>query len=88
MNNWYTIPENEKSLDDALVQLCYERIADSIPQGINKKEALKAGIRFVADCIHQIDQSDDNVVMEASIGLLKAEFKAFQKIFKNGNNYE
>lgn len=42
MNEWYTIPENEKSLDDALVQLCYERIAGSIPQGINRKEALKA----------------------------------------------
>ena len=78
MNNW--IPENEKSLDDALVQLCYERIADSIPQGINSGEALRAGIRFVADCIHQIDQSDDNIVMKASIGLLKAEFKIFQKI--------
>lgn len=82
MNNWHTIPENEKSLDDALVQLCYERIASSIPQGINKKEALKAGIRFVADCIHQIDQSDNNIVMEASIRLLKAEFRTFQKIFK------
>jgi hypothetical protein len=82
MNNWHTIPENEKSLDDALVQLCYERIASSIPQGINKKEALKAGIRFVADCIHQIDQSDNNIVMEASIVLLKAEFRTFQKIFK------
>lgn len=82
MNNWYTILENEKALDDSLVQLCYERMADSIPQGINRKEALRAGIRFVADCIHQIDQSDDNVVMEASIGLLKAEFGVFQKIFK------
>lgn len=81
MNNWYTIPENEKDLDDDLVQLCYERIASSIPQGINKKEALKAGIRFVADCIHQINQSDNNMVMEASIGLLKSEFKMFQKIF-------
>lgn len=79
MNNWF--PENEKDLDDALVQLCYERIASSIPQGINKKEALKAGIRFVADCIHQINQSDNNMVMEASIGLLKSEFKMFQKIF-------
>lgn len=82
MNNWYIISEDEKSLDDALVQLCYERIADSIPQGINKKKALRAGIRFVADCIHQIDQSDDNIVMEASVGLLKTEFKVFQKIFK------
>lgn len=76
------IPENEKSLEDGLIQLCYERIASSIPQGINRKEALRAGIRFVADCIHQIDQSDDNTVMEASIGLLKAEFKVFQKVFK------
>ena len=25
MNNW--IPEDEKSLDEALVQLCYEKIA-------------------------------------------------------------
>ena len=81
MNNWYTIPENEKDLDDALVQLCYERIASSIPKGINKKEALKAGIRFVADCIYHINQSDNNMVMEASIGLLKSEFKIFQKIF-------
>lgn len=83
MNNWYTIPENEKALDDALVQLCYERISDSIPQGIYKKEALRAGIRFVADCIHQIDQSDNNIVMEASIGLLKAEFGVFQKCLNN-----
>ena len=81
MNNWYIVPENEKDLDNALVQLCYEKIASSIPQGINKKEALKAGIRFVADCIHQINQSDNNMVMEASIGLLKAEFGIFQKIF-------
>lgn len=82
-NDWYTTPENEKSLDDALVQLCYERIAGSIPQGINRKEALRAAIRFTADCIHQIDQSDDNIVMKASIGLLKLEFKTFQKIFGN-----
>ena len=79
----YTIPENEKSLEDGLVQLCYERLADSVPQGINMKEALRAGIRFVADCIHQIDQSDNNMVMDASIGLLKSEFKVFQKVFKN-----
>lgn len=74
--------ESEKSLENGLIQLCYERIAASIPQGINRKEALRAGIRFVADCIHQINQSDDNIVMDASIGLLKAEFKVFQKVFK------
>jgi hypothetical protein len=82
MKDWYTIPENEKNLEDGLIQLCYERMADSIPQGINTKEALRAGIRFVADCIHQINQSDDNAVMDASIVLLKAEFKVFQKVFK------
>lgn len=76
------ISEDEKSLEDGLIQLCYERIASSVPQGINRKEALSAGIRFVADCIHQINQSDDNIVMDASIGLLKAEFKVFQKVFK------
>ena len=81
MNNWY--PGNEKNLENGLVQLCYERIASAVPQGINKKEALRAGIRFVADCIHQINQSDDNMVMKASIGLLKAEFGIFQKIFGN-----
>ena len=81
MNNWQTIPENEKSLENDLVQLCYVRLASSVPQGINKKEALRAGIRFVADCIHQIDQSDDNTVMDASIGLLKCEFKVFQERF-------
>lgn len=81
MKNWFS--EDEKSLEEALVQLCYEKISGSIPQGINRKEALRAGIRFVADCVHQIDQSDDNVVMEASIGLLKAEFGIFQEIFKH-----
>ena len=81
MNNRQTIPENEKNLENDLVQLCYVRLASSVPQGIDKKEALRAGIRFVADCIHQIDQSDDNTVMDASIGLLKCEFKVFQEIF-------
>lgn len=76
-----TIPENEKSLEEDLIQLCYVRLASSVPQGINRKEALRAGIRFVADCIHQIDQSDDNIVMDASIGLLKSEFKRFQEVF-------
>lgn len=76
------ITPDEKSLEDSLVQLCFERLASSVPRGINRKEALRAGIRFVADCIHQIDQSDDNVVMDASIKLLKSEFKIFQKIFK------
>lgn len=83
MNDWQTIPENEKSLEEDLIQLCYVRLASSVPQGMNKKEALRAGIRFVADCIHQIDQSDDNTVMDASIGLLKSEFKIFQKVFNN-----
>lgn len=81
MNNGQTIPENEKSLEDGLIQLCFERLASSVPQGINRKEALRAGIRFVADCIHQIDQSDDNIVMDASIRILKYEFKVFQKVF-------
>lgn len=87
MNNWYTIPEDEKKLDADMVQLCYERIASSIPQGMTKKEALRGGIRFVADCIHQIDQSDDNIVMKASIGLLKAEFEVFQKVLGNKSRF-
>ena len=66
---------------EEIIDLVYERVAAAVPPGANRGEALRAALRFAADCIHQIDASDDNPVLEASIGILKCEFKNFQERF-------
>lgn len=68
-------------MDEGIINLVYERIAAAVPEGTNKGEALRAALRFAADCIHQINKEDNNMVLEASIGILKCEFRIFRDKF-------
>jgi hypothetical protein len=68
-------------MNEDIIDLVYERISAAVPDGTNKGEALRAALRFAADCIHQINKGDDNIVLEVSIGVLKCEFAKFQKLF-------
>lgn len=72
-------------MNEDIIDLVYERIAAVVPEGTNKGEALRAALRFAADCIHQIDKEDDNLVLEASINILKCEFRIFQNKFGETN---
>lgn len=67
--------------DNDIVDLVYERLSSAIPPGVTRGEALRAALRLTADCIHQIDKSDDNDILMASIGILRCEFKNFQEKF-------
>ena len=68
-------------MNEGIIDLVYERIAAAVPEGTNKGEALRAALRFAADFVHQINKEDNNPVLEASIGILKCEFKNFQNKF-------
>lgn len=68
-------------MDEKIIDLVYERLAAAVPEGTNKGEALRAALRFAADCVHQIDKEDNSMVLDASIGILKCEFKNFQTKF-------
>ena len=68
-------------MNEDIIDLVYERIAAAVPEGTNKGEALRDALRFAADCVHQINKEDNNPVLEASIGILKCEFKNFQNKF-------
>ena len=65
--------------DNDIVDLVYERLSSAIPPGVTRGEALRAALRLTADCIHQIDKSDD--ILTASVGILRCEFKNFQEKF-------
>jgi hypothetical protein len=65
-------------MNEDIIDLVYERIAAAVPEGTNKGDALRAALRFAADCVHQIDKKDNSMVLDASIGILKCEFKNFQ----------
>ena len=68
-------------MDEKIIDLVYERLAAAVPEGTNKGEALRAALRFASDCVHQIDKEDNSMVLDASIGILKCEFKNFQTKF-------
>ncbi len=68
-------------MDEGIIDLVCERIAAAVPEGTYKGEVLRAALRFAADCIYQINKEDNNMVLEASIGILKYEFRIFQDKF-------
>lgn len=65
---------------DNIVNNIYEILASSIPDGATRGDALRAALKFAADCIHQVEPDSDET-LRISQKLLESYFHIFQEKF-------
>ena len=66
--------------NEGIIDLAYERIAEAVPQGTSKHEALRAACRFVGDILGQMSKKDfDDTLFNATVGIIKCEYNIWLK---------
>ena len=63
------------SANKEIIDLAYERLAASIPEGTIKHEALRAACRLVGDILAQGSKEFDDTMFRATIGIIECEYK-------------
>ena len=60
----------------------YLLLANTMPENVQIKDALRGTILFLADIIHQMDPENNSMILELSKKMLDCEYHIIQKKFK------